>query len=616
MAESSKVSVDREILVAAQQRGGLSVLGAFTRLSGPGWLQSAITLGGGSLSGALFLGVLGGTSMLWLQLLAITMGVIMLSAISYVTLSTGKRPFQAINEYVNPVLGCGWLVATSAANMIWCMPQFSLSFDALNKNLVRGGLVSAEATERTDLITKLGVSAVLLVLALVLVILNERRGLAAKIFDWFLKALVGMVVICFFGVVIYLMKEHGLPWNEILSGFVPNLNQWNEPTGTVASILTETPETYRAFWSEKIVASQRDVMIGAAATAVGINMTFLLPYSMLARGWDRPFRGLARFDLATGMAIPYVIVTSCVVIAAAFSFHGKVDEDFLNSDPNIMAESSIFKGALAGLESRVQFELGNDAAAAATSEEKQSWKDQQGAEVEDLQPAELDALFAQELGVTAWNELSSEEQTERMAALPDNDKRLAATLVKRNAFQLSQALEPLLGKDYANLIFGLGVLGMGFSTIIILMLINGYVFRELAPDFLARPAHIAGCLVAGLCGMMWPLVWQGESEFWLGILTSTFGMMLLPIAYITFFFMMNNRALLGDQKPRGASMVIWNLLMGFSVLGAIVAAGSSIWTKMSNPVAGPTIIGIGVMFALMTLVGFAARPKQTTEQSA
>lgn len=610
MAESSKVSADREVLLAAQERGGLSVMGAFVKLSGPGWLQSAITLGGGSLSGALFLGVLGGTSMLWLQLLAILMGVVMLSAISYVTLSTGKRPFQAINEYVNPVLGCGWLLATSAANMIWCMPQFSLSFDALNKNLIPGGLIAADSSPQSVLTTKLIVSVVLLVLAFTLVVLNERRGLAAKLFDWFLKALVGMVVLCFFGVVIYLMLKHGLPWQEIFSGFVPNLNQWNEPSGIVASILEESPETYRSFWSGKIVASQRDVMIGAAATAVGINMTFLLPYSMLARGWDKPFRGMARFDLTTGMAIPYIIVTSCVVIAAAFSFHGKVDEQFLSEDPAVMAESPIYQGALPGLESRVQLELGLDAATAAGAEAKDTWMNGLPEADQSLPESELEARYQEELGNAAWQALSPEERATQVSGLPASDKKLAATLVKRNAFQLSQALDPLLGAGWANLIFGLGVLGMGFSTIIILMLINGYVFRELAPSHLEKPAHLLGCLVAGICGVMWPLIWKGESEFWLGILTSTFGMMLLPIAYITFFFMMNNRELLGDEKPTGASMIIWNVLMGVSVLGAIVAAGSSISTKMSNPVAGPTIIGIAIVFGLMTLVGFAARPKR------
>ena len=62
--------------------------------------------------------------MLWLQLVAITIGVIMLSAISYVTLSTNKRPYSAINEYVNPVLGVSWITATILANMIWIFPSF------------------------------------------------------------------------------------------------------------------------------------------------------------------------------------------------------------------------------------------------------------------------------------------------------------------------------------------------------------------------------------------------------------------------------------------------------------------------------------------------------------
>lgn len=50
---TEKAFRDREILSEAQSRGSVSTLRAFFRLSGPGWLQSAITLGGGSLGGAL-----------------------------------------------------------------------------------------------------------------------------------------------------------------------------------------------------------------------------------------------------------------------------------------------------------------------------------------------------------------------------------------------------------------------------------------------------------------------------------------------------------------------------------------------------------------------------------
>ena len=108
----------------------------------------------------------------------------------------------------------------------------------------------------------------------------------------------------------------------------------------------------------------------------------------------------------------------------------------------------------------------------------------------------------------------------------------------------------MIGEQVATYVFGIGVFGMGFSTIVILMLINGFVFCEAA----GKPDHpglfAAGCLVAGVTGAIWPLVWDGPAKLWLAIVASSFGMMLLPIAYVTFFFMMNSTAILGKEKPR------------------------------------------------------------------
>ena len=59
------MKIDREELTRATEAGGWEKYKTFAKLSGPGWLQSAITLGGGSLAGALFLGVIGGYSILW-----------------------------------------------------------------------------------------------------------------------------------------------------------------------------------------------------------------------------------------------------------------------------------------------------------------------------------------------------------------------------------------------------------------------------------------------------------------------------------------------------------------------------------------------------------------------
>ena len=566
---TNKIQSDRELLTQAASEGKL--LSAFIKLSGPGWLQSAITLGGGSLAGALFLGILGGTSMIWLQLMAIFMGVVMLSAISYVTLSTGRRPFEAINSEINPALGWAWLIATCMANMIWCMPQFSLAYDALDKNLFAlggggGGLGDSPAT-------KLTVTLLLFMAAGFVVLLKAKEGKSAKLFDLFLKTLIGMVVVCFVGVVALLAIDGQLNFGEIFAGMIPNLSQWNTPAGKLAELISGLPTESQTYWNETILRSQRSVMIAAAATAVGINMTFLLPYSMLSRGWDKPFRGLARFDLSTGMAIPYILVTTCVVIAAASSFHATIDGNLASSDLAVMQSSPMFESAKGPLLKRVDAMLGD--AAASTDEDAK---------------------------LVMAADLSLEE------------KKLALSLVKRNAFQLSDTLAPLLGTTLANLVFGLGVFGMGFSTIIILMLINGYAFREIAGNPEGTTPFVIGCLVAGLCGVSWVWIWSGGAKFWLAIFTSTFGMMLLPIAYITFFLMMNSKRILGDEKPKGTSMLIWNVLMIFSVIGAIVAASAAIYQKAmdkENPMAFYAIMGLLIIFVVALVIGHFSRKRST-----
>ena len=85
--------------------------------------------------------------------------------------------------------------------------------------------------------------------------------------------------------------------------------------------------------------------------------------------------------------------------------------------------------------------------------------------------------------------------------------------------------------------------------------------------------------------------------------------MLLPIAYITFFMMMNSRKILGDQKPTGGRMLVWNVLMMISVVGAIVAAGTAIRDKASDPQAGTLVIVIASVYGLLAVAGFFMKPR-------
>ena len=566
---SSGIQRDRQLLTDARKKGPLAVLSAYTKLSGPGWLQSAITLGGGSLSSSLYLGVLVGFSLMWLQPLAMILGIIMLSAIAYVTLSTGERPFRAINQHVNPVLGWGWLIASMMANLVWSLPQFALATAAIQQNLLKDTVGTEALPEPWG---KVIVGAAILIVCIVVVFFYNTGGRGVKLFRVIIKLMVGLIVVCFFGVVIKMSVEGVLDWSRVLRGLVPNLRLLVSPAKTFTPFIAAVNSHCQAFWTNLIVAQQRDVMISAASTAVGINMTFLLPYSMLRRGWNKQFRGLAIFDLSAGLFIPFVLATGCVVIASAAQFHTRPAVGFLGeTDANQVvvqpAQNLIGKYKRIAA-ARVEYEIGSDAFAG----------------------------------------LEKEEKARHIEALPIADKRMAAMLVKRDAFNLAQSLSPLTGEVTAHYVFGIGVVGMAISSIIILMLINGFVVCEMfGVDSKGWP-HRLGCL-APCIGVLGPFIWTGgKAQFWLAVPTSVFAMVLLPIAYFTFYLLMNQKSLLGDNMPRGSKRIAWNLLMA---IAAGLAAFGSVWTLWSKL----RWLGIGIIVVFVTLVLFVhvvRKAKQST----
>lgn len=509
----------REQIVAAKKAGTGQTLLTYAKLSGPGWLQSAITLGGGSLAGSLYLGIIGGYEMMWLQPLMMIFGIVMLSAIAHVALCSGEKPFQALNSHVSPVLGWGWIIATMMANLVWAMPQFSLGTAAMQQNL---GIFTFEYGEYAA-------AALFLVVSAVIVTLYDKGGVGFKIFDIVLKLMVGLVVVSFFLVVFKMSTSpDGLPWGEIFSGFVPNPGLLFEPASSLTTFVEQSsaPE----YWHKTVVSAQRDRMVAAAATAVGINMTFLLPYSMLKRGWDSEYTGLVKFDLSTGLFIPFLLATSCVVIAAASQFHAKPELGLI--DYHVVDEAS---------------------------------------------RPELPGKLVEEYEKNLNGMLKASGNETPLTELPEADRVLAATLIQRDAFALANSLQSLTGTGIAQTVFGIGVVGMAFSTIIILMLINGFAVCEMAGQPSSGWLYRVGCWMPGLTGALGALfLWSGKAKFYLAVPTSRFGMVLLPIAYIAFFCLMNSPRLLGSAMPRGGLRVMWNVLMGIGVILALIGAAVSI----------------------------------------
>ncbi len=144
-------------------------------------------------------------------------------------------------------------------------------------------------------------------------------------------------------------------------------------------------------------------------------MTFLLPYSMLRKGWGKEHGGLATFDLSLGLFLPFFLATTCVVIASASQFHGKYDEGLLDPAKRTALTEKL-QGAYDKNLSGIQAKLG-----------------------EGKEPN-------------------------------DTDKQFAAMLVSRGEFQMAGSVEILTGnKAVSQIVFSIGVLGKAVSTNIILM---------------------------------------------------------------------------------------------------------------------------------------------------
>ncbi|MEM1068318.1 MAG: divalent metal cation transporter [Planctomycetota bacterium] len=561
--DASNQTHEDTLLELAAESGPLGKAAIYSRLSGPGWLQGAITLGGGSLAGALYLGVIMGYEMMWLQPIAMILGVVMLSAISYVTLTTGERPFQTLKTHISPVLAWGWLIATMMANIVWSLPQFSLGTAAVQQNLI------PSLDGNTG---KLIIAVALLAVASIVVWFYNSGSAGIKAFEVILKVMVGIVVISFFGVVFELTRQGLLPWDKIFSGFIPQLGYLFEPVPVLADQVAQTGD-YSQWWNDKVAAKQKDTIIAAFATAVGINMTFLLPYSMLRKGWGARHRGLAIFDLSIGLIVPFVLATGCVVIAAASQFHG--------STKDVMA----------------MVDAGNTDA----KEVKDYFK-------------YLDERITQENP-----DLGETEKVAARAELPDADKQLAAMLAGRDNQTLAATLEPLVGSVVAQKLFGIGVLGMAVSTIIILMLINGFAFCELINVPAKGAMHRLGSFLPAV-GVVGPFVW-GAAAPALAVPTSVIGGAMLPIAYLSFLLLMNSRQTLGDSFPTGMKRLVWNIVM---LIATGVAGFASAWGLYGKAMKvkgveiplGKIALGVLAVMLVLGIVSFfskeAAHAKRTS----
>ena len=333
----------------------------YIKRTGPGLLQSAMTLGAGSAAASVIAGASFGYKLLWVQPVAMFLGVMMLGALSNVVLTTGERPYKSFGREVGKWIVVLWALGTIMSSIIWHFPQYGLAaaaardlgamaeiqsfpsevvqaekelegkidaFRDLKKNERAG--VTDEATDRLnaafaavkqgqddlkvatdrvkgDTLLKLGFtrSGLMISFGVGLLILcinifttfnygGGSKGI--RLYEWFLRGCIALVIVMF-GVVV-VARIGSVNWVELGKGFIGYYG---------------IPNLFKADGSLNVDTATQ--VLGMLGAAVGINMTFLYPYSLLKKGWGKAHKKLARWDLGMTMFLPFTVVTSLVIVA-------------------------------------------------------------------------------------------------------------------------------------------------------------------------------------------------------------------------------------------------------------------------------------------------------------
>jgi len=280
------MATEEAYLAQIRRRGWLGRVVGYTRLTGPGYLQSAFTLGSGTAAACLLSGWAYGYKLLWVQPLAMLLGVIVFAAIAKQTLNSDERPYATFWNRLHPALALAWGLSALAASIIWHFPQYGIATWSMADLLGHEFGLESSGTWQCRLI----IGFVILAICIPLSWAYSKRGRPLRIYERLIKITVWGMVIAFGWVAV----ATGIDWGRLFKGlfgfYIPNPH--TEPEG---------------LW----------IMLGGLSAAVGINMVFLYPYSLRQRNWGKEHEGLAHFDLLTGMLVPFAIASILVIVAVA-----------------------------------------------------------------------------------------------------------------------------------------------------------------------------------------------------------------------------------------------------------------------------------------------------------
>jgi Mn2+/Fe2+ NRAMP family transporter len=287
--DPEKLARESAELDALESQPFFSKAKGYLKRTGPGLLQSAMTLGAGSAAASIAAGAYYGYAFLWVQPLAMFLGIMMLGALGNVVLTTGERPYGAFSRELSKTLAFLWALGTIIASIIWHFPQYGLAAGAARDLAHLAGVTTTVDGSLTGsgYAVSFGIGFLFLGISIATTWSYGSKPRGIMVYEWFLRGVIALVIVLF-GIVVV---STGINWDTLRAG------------------------NFGFGWPS--TEKETTTVLGAIGASVGINMTFLLPYSLLAKGWGKSHRKLLRWDLTMTMFLPFVLVTSLIIIGMA-----------------------------------------------------------------------------------------------------------------------------------------------------------------------------------------------------------------------------------------------------------------------------------------------------------
>ncbi|MCP4726681.1 MAG: divalent metal cation transporter, partial [bacterium] len=256
----------------------------YLRLGGPGFMGAALTLGAGTMASSMLSGAQFGYKTMWLMWVAMGLGLFMMAAMARFTCRGGFRVIEMQNRYHGWIVGSllTALVGTTFVAIIFNFGQYSLGTHLIESLTP---LIGFEFPRTVNWIVYMLLTS--------WIILSYGKGgrRGTRFVENFMKAGIALMLVCF-GLCLVVV---GVDWSSALSGmFIP----WLPPGG-----------------------AGLDLFIASAAAAIAVMDWVFFHYAGLSRGWGRRHESLARFDIAAGLFIPFIVINYIIICVFARTLH-------------------------------------------------------------------------------------------------------------------------------------------------------------------------------------------------------------------------------------------------------------------------------------------------------